>query len=82
MPVTVFGLTGPDLAFQIGHERRPEGGMDVDDAIGERLGLLPVGRRGVKDPRMEQHPVGATQGRSVVTPPLAGLEPTASRGPG
>jgi hypothetical protein len=56
--------------------------MDVNDAIGERFGLLPRRRRSVKDAQMEQHLVGATQGALVVTPPLAGLEATASTGSG
>ena len=54
------------------------GQMDVNDAIGERLGLLPLRRRSVNDAQMEQHSVGATEGRPVVTPPLASLEATAS----
>ena len=56
--------------------------MDVNDAIGERFGLLPRRRRAVEDAQMEQHLVGATQGGPVVTPPLAGLEATAPTGSG
>jgi hypothetical protein len=77
-----LGFARPALAFQISHECRLEGGMDVNDAIGERFGLLPRRRRSVKDAQMEQHLVGATQGALVVTPPLAGLEATASTGSG
>ena len=55
--------------------RMPAGAREVhvDDAIGERLGLLPVRRRSVEDAQVEQHPVGAVEGRPVVAPPLAGL---------
>ena len=73
-----LGFARPGLALQIGHECRLEGRVDVDDASGERLGLLPLRRRSVNDAQMEQHSVGATEGRPVVTPPLASLEATAS----
>ena len=77
-----LGLTRPGLALQIGHECRLKSGVDVHDASVERLGLLPVRRRSVKDAQMEQHPVGATEGALVVAPPLASLEATASTSSG
>ena len=77
-----LGFARPRLALEIGDEGRLKGGMDVNDAIRECLGLLPGRRRCVEDAQMEQHPVGAAQGGSVVTPPLARLETTASTSSG
>ena len=57
------GSARASLALQIGDEGRLEGRVDVDDTISERLGLLPVRRRGVKDAQMEQHPMARHSGR-------------------
>jgi hypothetical protein len=75
-----LGFARPALALQIGHEGGLKGGMDVNNSMSERLRLLPVGGRDVKDAHMEQHPMGATQSALVMPPPLPGLEATPSTG--